>query len=111
MPTKPEAAAATLLVCITCPAGAAEALAAGLVEARVAACVNVLPGVRSVYRWQGQVERADETLLIAKTAASRYAALEAEVRRLHPYELPEIVAVNVSGGLPAYLRWVHDSTA
>jgi len=100
-----------LLVFITCPAGSADALGAALVEARLAACVNALPGLRSVYRWQGQLERSDETLLIAKTSRTRYAALEAEVRRLHPYELPEIVTVNVAGGLPAYLQWVHDSTA
>jgi periplasmic divalent cation tolerance protein len=100
----------TLLVTIACPAAAAEALATALVEGRLAACVNILPGVRSVYRWQGQVERAEECLLLAKTTPARYAALEAEVRRLHPYELPEIVAVNVAGGFSAYLHWVHDST-
>ena len=101
----------TLLVTISCPAEAAEGLATALVEQRLAACVSLVPGVRSVYRWQGQVERAAETLLIAKTSGARYAELEAEVRRRHPYELPEIVAVNVAGGLPAYLQWVHDSTA
>ncbi|HWY23362.1 MAG TPA: divalent-cation tolerance protein CutA [Nevskia sp.] len=111
MPASPDSPPETLLVTISCPAAAAEALATALVEARLAACVSTLPGVRSVYRWQGQLERAEETLLIAKTSAARYAALEAEVRRLHPYELPEIVAVNVSGGLPAYLQWVLDSTA
>lgn len=109
MPASPPAE--VLLVFITCPAGSADALGAALVEARLAACVNALQGLRSVYRWQGQVERSEETLLIAKTIPARYAALEAEVRRLHPYELPEIVAVNVAGGLPAYLQWVHDSTA
>ena len=108
MPANPSD---TLLVYISCPAAAAEALATALVQARLAACVSTLPGTRSVYRWQGRVEQAEETLLIAKTSASRYAALEAEVRRLHPYELPEILAVHVSGGLPAYLQWVLDSTA
>ena len=105
------AAEDSLLVFITCPAAAAESLAAALVEAGLAACVNLLPGVRSVYRWQGRLERAEETLLLAKTRASRYAALESEVLRLHPYELPEIIAVNLAGGLPAYLQWVHASTA
>jgi len=100
-----------LLVFISCPAGSADALAAALVEARLAACVSAVPNLRSIYRWQGQVERSEETLLIAKTTPARYAGLQAEVRRLHPYELPEIVAVNVAGGLPAYLQWVHDSTA
>jgi periplasmic divalent cation tolerance protein len=100
-----------LLVHITCPAANAAALAEALVQQRLAACVNALPGLRSVYRWQGQVEQAEETLLVAKTTQARYAALEAEVRRLHPYELPEIVAVHVACGLPAYLQWVEDSTA
>lgn len=99
-----------LLVQITCPAADAPALAEALVRQRLAACVNVLPGVRSTYRWQGQVEQAEETLLVAKTTQARYAALETAVRRLHPYELPEIVAVHVTGGLPAYLQWVEDST-
>ena len=101
----------TLLVFITCPSAAADALASALVEQRLAACVNVMPAGRSVYRWQGAVERADETLLIAKTSQARYAELETEVRRRHPYELPEIVAVHLACGLPAYLQWIHDSTA
>ena len=108
MPASPQD---TLLVFISCPADAAEALAGALVELRLAACVSLLPGARSVYRWQGVVERADETLLIAKTSRARYAELEAEVRRRHPYELPELLAVNLACGFPAYLQWVHDSTA
>ena len=90
---------------------AAEALAGALVELRLAACVNLLPGARSVYRWQGAVERAEETLLIAKTTQARYAELEAEVRRRHPYELPELLAVHLACGFHPYLQWVHDSTA
>jgi periplasmic divalent cation tolerance protein len=107
MPDSPQD---TLLVFTSCPAAAADALASALVELRLAACVNLLPA-RSVYRWQGAVERAEETLLVAKTSRSRYAELQAEVRRRHPYELPELVAVNLDCGLPAYLQWVHDSTA
>ncbi len=111
MPADPSSQPAeVLMVFISCPAGSADALGAALVEARLAACVSAMPGARSVYRWQGQVERSEETLLIAKTTQACYAALEAEVRRRHPYELPEIVAVNVAGGLPAYLQWVQDST-
>ena len=102
---------AALLVFITCPASAAEALATTLVERRLAACVNQLPGVVSVYRWHGALERGAETLLIAKTTRERYAALEAAVRALHPYELPEILAVNVASGLSSYLRWVHESVS
>ena len=100
----------SLLVFVSCPAAAAETLADALVELRLAACVHLLPAGRSVYRWQGAVQRAEETLLLAKTSGARYAALEAEVRRRHPYELPEIVAVNLACGLPAYLQWIHDST-
>lgn len=100
----------TLLVFITCPATTADALAGALVEARLAACVHLLPAGRSIYRWQGTVERAEEVQLIVKTSRARYAELEAEVRRLHPYELPEVVAVNLACGLPAYLQWIHEST-
>ena len=95
-----------LLVLITCPPDAADGLATALVEARLAACVNVLPGLRSVYRWQHAVERADESLLIAKTTVAGYAALEAGIRARHPYELPEVVAVDIAAGLPAYLEWL-----
>jgi len=84
----------------------ARRIAEALVEERLAACVNLLPGVRSIYRWQGAVEEASEVLLIAKTHAERVAALAARVRALHPYELPEVVALPVSDGSEAYLRWV-----
>lgn len=97
---------AALLVLITCPPAVADGLATALVEARLAACVNVLPGIQSVYRWQDAVERSAETLLIAKTTPDAYGALEAQVRALHPYELPEIVAVDIAAGLPAYLQWL-----
>jgi len=97
----------TLLVLTTLPDGeSADALAARLVEARLAACVNILPPGRSVYRWEGQVERTNETLMLIKTGAARYAALEAAIRTHHPYELPEIVAVPIAYGLPDYLAWV-----
>ncbi len=85
-------------------------LAGALVDERVAACVNVLGGCTSVYRWEGKVEHAGETPVLIKTVASRYAALETAIRRLHPYELPEIVAVPITRGLPAYLQWVTDET-
>lgn len=87
------------------------ALARTLVETRVAACVNVLAGCTSVYRWQGVTEEAEEVPLIAKTTAACYPALEAAIRAHHPYELPEIVAVPIERGLPAYLQWVADETA
>ena len=94
------------LVLVTVPSGAdGERIARALVEERLAACVNVLPGVRSTYRWQGAVESAAEVLLVAKTAASRFDALRDRVKSLHPYELPEIVAVKVALGSADYLDW------
>jgi periplasmic divalent cation tolerance protein len=100
-----------LLVLTNCPDRAtADALAASLVELRLAACVNVLAPCHSVYRWQGKVESAKEVPLLIKTTTERYAALETEIRARHPYELPEIVAISVDKGLPAYLQWVSDET-
>jgi periplasmic divalent cation tolerance protein len=98
-----------LIVFVTCPQDAADALAAGLVESGTAACVNLLPAIRSVYRWRGTIERSDESLLLIKTDARHYAALQDAVRERHPYELPEIVAVNIAQGLPEYLKWVSES--
>jgi periplasmic divalent cation tolerance protein len=86
-------------------------LARALVDQRLAACVNVLNGCTSVYRWEGAVETAEELPVIIKTRASRYAEVEAAIRKLHPYELPEIVAVPVVQGLPDYLDWVTEETA
>jgi len=88
----------------------AETLAGALVEARLAACVNILAPCRSVYRWQGAVESADEVPLLIKTSKARYAALAAAIRTLHPYELPELIAVPISEGLPDYLAWVAAET-
>jgi periplasmic divalent cation tolerance protein len=90
---------------------AAEMLANALIEARLAACVNILPPCRSIYRWQGAVEAADEVPLLIKTSEARYAALETAIRALHPYELPELIAVPISHGLPAYLAWVAAETS
>lgn len=100
-----------LIVFCAAPAAAADRLSRLLVEERLAACVQALPGLRSTYRWDGAVEQADETLLLIKTTADRYAALERALAAHHPYELPEILAVDASAGLPAYLRWLADETA
>jgi periplasmic divalent cation tolerance protein len=86
-------------------------IARALVDGRLAACVNVVNGCTSVYRWDGAVETADEVPLIIKTRAGRYGEVEAAIRRLHPYELPEILAVPVVHGLSEYLEWVTEETA
>lgn len=86
-------------------------IADALVEERLAACVTVVPGARSVYRWQGRVEHADEVLLVVKTVAARLEALTARVRALHSYEVPELVAVPITGGWPPYLAWLADEVA
>ena len=88
----------------------AEALAAVLVGERLADCVNILPACRSVYRWKGAVEVGDEVPLLIKTSEARYAALEGAIRARHPYEIPEIIAVPITQGLPGYLAWLKAET-
>lgn len=96
-----------LLVITTLPdEESAAALAEYLIEQRVAACVNILASCRSIYRWQGAIERAAEVPLLIKTTQERYADLEAAILARHPYELPKIVAVPVGTGLTAYLDWI-----
>jgi len=85
-------------------------LARALIEKRLAACINILSACRSVYRWKGKTEDADEFPMLIKTTRDRYAELEAAIRAGHPYELPEIIAVPLAGGLPAYLEWVESET-
>jgi periplasmic divalent cation tolerance protein len=87
----------------------AERIAAALVERRLAGCVQIVGPVRSVYRWQGAVEAADEWLCVAKTTRPCYAALEAAIRELHSYDTPEIVATPLVGGSAAYLAWLADA--
>lgn len=100
-----------LLVHCSCPDTASAArLAAVLVEERLAACVSRLPGLHSTYRWQGAIAHADEVLLLIKTTAARLQALCERIQALHPYELPELVAVEARGGLAPYLQWVADQT-
>ena len=102
---------AMLLVMTNLPNRAsAEALARSLVDARLAACVNILAPCQSIYRWQGAVQTADEVPLLIKTCTARYAALEAAIRAQHPYQTPEIIALPVAQGLPAYLAWVAAET-
>ena len=109
-PTRPDDPRVLLVFTNMPDHASAAALAAALVEARLVACVNVLAACTSVYRWQGAVETASEVPVLMKTTLARYAALEAAIRARHPYELPEIVAVPVERGLPAYLDWVSAET-
>jgi len=89
----------------------AEKLARLLVDGHLAACVNILSPCRSLYRWKGKVEDAEEFPMLIKTTRERYAQLEAAIRKNHPYELPEIIAVPLAAGLPAYLEWVASETS
>ncbi|RJG07308.1 divalent-cation tolerance protein CutA [Noviherbaspirillum cavernae] len=91
-------------------AAAARTIARELVELRLAACVNILPAVQSIYHWQGEVEEATEVTLLVKTVQSRYAALEAAIKAAHAYDVPEIIAVPIVGGLPRYLDWIVQET-
>ncbi|WP_028080619.1 divalent-cation tolerance protein CutA [Solimonas soli] len=105
MPSQ-SSAAVLALTFVSCPAEHADAVARTLVEQRLAACVSVLPQLRSVYRWQGAIESADEALLLIKHPAERFDALRAAVLAVHPYELPEIVMVGGDAVHRPYLDWV-----
>ncbi len=99
-----------LLALSTFPdAETARQVAEQLVREHFVACANILPGVQSIYHWQGKVENATETMVFFKTTAMRLPALQAKLKALHPYDVPEIVAVRVSDGLPEYLRWVSEN--
>lgn len=86
----------------------AKRIATALVERRLAACVQIVPGLRSVYWWQDKVEEASECLLLIKSTEQQYPALEAAIRELHPYDCPELVALKIAAGLPAYLDWLQN---
>ena len=102
---------ALILVLTTLPERfAAEALARELLEARLAACIHIGATLRSLYHWRGEIETAEETPLTIKTRATLYAPLEAAIRARHPYELPEIIVVPISHGLPSYLQWIAAET-
>jgi periplasmic divalent cation tolerance protein len=101
----------TLLIFCTCPdRSSADKIATSLVERGLAACVNLTPPVTSIYTWQGKVETAEEIQLIIKSSRSAYSRLEQCVLSLHPYELPEIIAVPIERGLTGYLNWVEQCT-
>ncbi len=100
-----------LLVITNCPdATCAEDIARAALEARLAACANILSGCRSIYLWEGRVDQAEEVPLLLKVSAANYPALEKIIRRRHPYEVPEIIALPITHGLPAYLDWLAAET-
>ncbi|MEZ6187690.1 MAG: divalent-cation tolerance protein CutA [Planctomycetota bacterium] len=107
MPAVPNA---VVLVSTAPDAEVAGAVARGLVEAQLAACVNVVPGVRSIYRWQGEVHDDAELLLVIETTPALQARCIAELERLHPYDVPEALALPTHGGSQAYLAWIHEVT-
>ena len=101
-----------LLVQTTCPdTETARELTKKLLVHRLASCINLIEGIESHYLWEGELKQGTETLMLIKAPAARYQALEASIIQNHPYELPEIIAVSLSGGLPAYLNWVATSSA
>lgn len=100
-----------VIVFLTCAnRDEAEQIARAVVEERLAACVQLLPQIRSIYRWQGAVEEADEILVLCKTTAARFDELAARIAAMHSYDTPEIVGIPVSMGAEKYLGWLRDST-
>lgn len=109
--SRTEAAAQARVVLVTAPDHAvARALAHGIVGGRLAACVNLIEGVTSIYRWQGAVEEQREVLLVIKTSAERVAALADHIDRHHPYDVPELIALEPTTVAPAYLGWLLESS-
>lgn len=105
----PAAAAAEyVVVYVSCPQADSEALARLFIEEKAAACVNIVATVRSLYRWQGAVEASEESMLIIKTRAASLPRLAALIDQHHPYDVPELIAMPICAGLPAYLNWIDD---
>ena len=101
-----------LMVYCTCPDHpTAISMAEGIIDGGLAACVNIVPGLTSIYRWQGKRQQGTEELLLIKTTAAAYSVLQQHIVASHPYELPEIIAVSIDTGLPAYLEWANESCA
>lgn len=98
-----------IVLCTVPDRDTAERIATALVTERLAACVNIIPAMTSVYRWQDKIETADELLLLIKSAAELQQTLQDKIMTLHPYELPEIITVSIEDGLPGYLDWLSDS--
>ncbi|HMG32469.1 MAG TPA: divalent-cation tolerance protein CutA [Blastocatellia bacterium] len=100
-----------LVVLVTTPGNElAERIADALVQERLAACVNIVGQIKSIYRWEGEITRDSESLMLIKTTGARYSELESRIRELHTYSNPEIIALRIEQGATAYLNWVVDST-
>lgn len=100
-----------MVVLVTCPSrDVGEQIGHALVRERLAACVNVVPGITSIYRWEERIRRNAEILLVIKTRRTRFPALMRRVKALHPYSVPEIIALPLTGGSQSYLSWIRDST-
>jgi len=98
------------LVICTCPdKNSASSIAENIVAQRLAACVNILPGIQSIYQWQGNVESAQEYLMLIKSHRDKFSALQNSIVSMHPYEVPEIIALDISQGFPEYLNWLGSS--
>jgi periplasmic divalent cation tolerance protein len=100
-----------IVLCTVPDRDTAEQIATALVTEQLAACANIVPGITSVYRWKNRIEKDAEYLLIIKTHSAVFATLQDGIRRLHPYELPEVIAVPITDGLPEYLDWISTSLA
>lgn len=98
-----------LMVFVSCPPAKCEKLARSLIEDRLAACVNIIPAAKSVYRWKQKVRVDTESLLVIKTTSARFKALKTAVLKRHPYELPEVIAVKMARGHRPYLKWIIES--
>lgn len=98
------------ILCTVPDSVSAERIAARVINAKLAACVNIVPGIESVYEWQGKIERSQEILLIFKTHATCYIQLEQKLVELHPYDTPEVIALPIAQGLAEYLSWIGKST-
>ena len=97
-----------IMIMSNCPdQRTAREIAENLIDKKLAACVNIQPAGLSIYRWQGRVESAEEHLLLIKTLEDHYPKVETMIKKLHPYELPEIIAVPITSGLPDYLSWLN----
>lgn len=99
-----------VMLCTVPDHGSGQHIALALVEERLAACVNLVPNVVSTYRWEGKVEKADESLLIIKTSASRFESVRAAISLLHPAKVPEVIALTITAGSEEYIRWISENS-